>query len=240
VKSNLISATTCDKREMELLDGHLAGFLRRLPQANSTREPWFFHPSRKNEGIATASKVQYVMEGYNFKKLGYAWNGKMRVLNQVLSRDWLQNRIRVIGGAYGGYASVTPSGFFSFNSYRDPNLRETLENYSGTTDYLRQFDADQKAMSRYIIGTISSIDQPLTASQKGNQAVNLYFTKRLPEDIQRDRNDILSVTAEDIRSFSGMIQAILDQNNICVYGNEDKINSEKSLFDQIIKLEREK
>jgi Zn-dependent M16 (insulinase) family peptidase len=159
-------------------------------------------------------------------------------LGHILSTDWLQSRIRVIGGAYGGYTSVSPDGSFTFNSYRDPNLKETLENYRSTVEYLRKFEADQKSMTRYIIGTIARIDQPMTPSQKGAQAASTYFTKRKKEDLQRDRDAILATTAEDIREFSEMIQKILDQNAICVYGNAEKINQEKELFDNIIKLEK--
>jgi hypothetical protein len=78
----------------------------------------------------------------------------------------------------------------------------------------------------------------MTTSQKGAQAASTYFTKRKQEDIQRDRDDILATTADDIRGFSEMIRKILDQNAICVYGNAEKINQEKDLFDNLIKLEK--
>jgi Zn-dependent M16 (insulinase) family peptidase len=237
-KENLVVASTCNKKDLDGFSNGLMDFLSNLPAGRVNYHQWVFNPEKKNEGIETASEVQYVMEGYNFKKLGYAWNGKMRVLGHILSTDWLQSRIRVIGGAYGGYTSVSPDGSFTFNSYRDPNLKETLENYRSTVEYLRKFEADQKSMTRYIIGTIARIDQPMTPSQKGAQAASTYFTKRKKEDLQRDRDAILTTTAEDIREFSEMIQKILDQNAICVYGNAEKINQEKELFDNIIKLEK--
>jgi presequence protease len=159
-------------------------------------------------------------------------------LSQILSPDWLQSRIRVIGGAYGGYCSVSPDGSFTFNSYRDPNLKETLENYRETVGYLRNFDADQKSMTRYIIGTISRIDQPLTPSQKGSRAVSNYFTKRAKEEIQKERDEILSTNTADIREFSEMIKAIIEQNAICVYGNAEKIRQERDLFNGLIRPEK--
>jgi hypothetical protein len=237
-KENLVATTTCSKKDLDGFIKGLTKFLGSLFSGKVNYHPWSFNPEKKNEGIETASEVQYVMEGYDFKKLGYAWNGKMRVLSQVLSTDWLQSRIRVLGGAYGGYSTVSPDGSFAFNSYRDPNLRETLENYRLTFEYLKNFKTDPKNMTRYIIGTIARIDQPMTPSQKGAQAASAYFTKRKQEDIQRDRNEILSTTAEDIRGFSQMIKDILDQKVICVYGNAEKINQEKDLFDNIIKPEK--
>src|SRR5690606_15421529 len=132
----------------------------------------------KNEGFMSASMVQYVVKGYDFKKLGYEWDGKMQVLNQILSRDYLQNKIRVMGGAYGGWAQISAAGNALFASYRDPNLTETLDNYDAAPDFLKAFNVDSTEMTRFIIGTISNIDRPTTASQRGSMAMNNYFTKR--------------------------------------------------------------
>jgi hypothetical protein len=144
----------------------------------------------------------------------------------------------VIGGAYGGFSTVSPDGSFTFNSYRDPNLKETIENYKATAEYLRTFEADQRSMTRYIIGTIARIDQPLTPSQKGFRAVSNYFTRRKQEELQRDRDAILNTTAEEIRGFSEMVRKIIGQNAICVYGNADKLKQEKTLFNKLIQIEK--
>jgi len=236
-KDNLIAANTGSSGDGEVFNKNIKGFISALPVKKSVYNQWTFTPEKKNEGLQTASKVQYVIQGYDFKKLGYKWDGKMRVLNQILSTDWLQTQIRVIGGAYGGYSTFSPGGIITFNSYRDPNLSETLNNYSTTPDYLHKFTADEKAMTRYIIGTIAGMDDPLTPSQKGTQAVSYYFTKRSAEDIQNERNAILSTTQDDIRGFAGLIQDILDQKTYCVYGNAEKIDSNKDLFKQLVKLQ---
>jgi Zn-dependent M16 (insulinase) family peptidase len=163
----------------------------------------------------------------------------MRVLNQILSTDYLQTRIRVIGGAYGGFSSINPSGFMSFNSYRDPNLKETLNNYDSIPSFLRTFDADEKEMTRFIIGTIAGIDTPLTPSSKGDQAVNYYFTRRTAEEVQHDRDMVITTTAGDIRGFEKLTQAVLNQKAYCVYGNANKIEQEKDLFKTLLKIEKQ-
>jgi presequence protease len=126
----------------------------------------------------------------------------------------------------------------TFTSYRDPNLKSTIDNFHGTFDYLTKFDANENSMKRFIIGTISGIDTPLTPSQKGDNAVSYYFTKRTLADIQKDRDDILATKATDIIGFAKMVKDILDQNAICVYGNKDKITAEKESFMNLIKLDQ--
>ncbi|MEI6884089.1 MAG: insulinase family protein [Bacteroidota bacterium] len=236
-KENLIAATTSGTKELETFKKELGIFTNTLPQAKNPIQTWTFNFEKKNEGILTASKVQYVYEGYNFKNLGYAWDGKMRVLNLILSRDWLRQRIRVVGGAYGASANISATGLISFSSYRDPNLKETFDVYSATVDFLNKFDADETAMTRYIIGTISTLDIPQTNSQKGESAMNYYFSKRKPEEIQKDRDAILTTKASDIKGFSKMINDMLQQRAVCVYGNADKINASKDLFKDLVKFD---
>ena len=143
-----------------------------------------------------------------------------------------------MGGAYGGWSSITTLGNFTLNSYRDPNLKQTLENYKAIPEYLKNFDADQAAMTRYILGTISNIDRPLTPSQKGDQAVLYYLNKRTEEAVQFDRTCVINTKVPDIRRFAKMVQDVLDKNEFCVYGNADKINAEKALFQNLVNIQK--
>ena len=169
-KDNCIASVTCAKDDMPVYLKGFDEYADKMAEGKSVYKEWKFDLEKKNEGFITASKVQYVIEGYDYKKLGFNFSGKYYVLNQILSTDWLQNQVRVLGGAYGGWATFSPTGLAYFASYRDPHLKETLNNYNNTVGYLKNFNADDKAMTRYIIGTISGLDRPLTPSGKGDLA----------------------------------------------------------------------
>lgn len=235
-KKNLKAAVTCSNEDLEAYSSGFNQLSGSLPEGTGELNEWKFDFSGKNEGLLTASKVQYVIKGYNYKKLGYEWDGKMRVLNQVLSRDWLQNQIRVIGGAYGGFCGFSPSGDVFFASYRDPNLEETLENYNATPEFLHNFEADNNEMTRFLIGTIAGMDRPLTASQKGDIATQRYFEKITIEDVKNERSAVLSTTEQDIKDFEKLVQDILEQDHYCVYGNEQKLRENKDLFKELISI----
>jgi Zn-dependent M16 (insulinase) family peptidase len=235
-KQNMIAAITCDDQDFTAYSNGLTAFADKLKDGKPALNHWDFDFEVKNEGLKSASKVQYVVKGYNFKKLGYEYNGKMKVLNQILSRDWLQTQIRVVGGAYGGFSGISPTGNVYFASYRDPNLKETFENYDNTPGYLDTFEADSTEMTRYIIGTISNIDQPLTASQKGSIATRYYFEKTSPEELKTERAAVLSTTAEDIKAMKQMVADILKQDVICAYGNEEKIQENAGLFKHVLSV----
>jgi len=235
-RNNLMASATCDKSDLRHFKAGLKSYAKLLPEREVDYISWRFNLEKKNEGLLAASKVQYVVQGYNFKKLGYQYDGKMRVMNQALSRDYVRNQVRVIGGAYGGWASLSKNGMFYFGSYRDPNLTETLENYDTTPEYLRTFEAGESEMTRYIIGTIARMDRPMTPRQRGNMAVQYWFEGTSAEDLQAERNAVLAVTPKDIRSYEKMIVDILAQDSYCVYGNEDKLRDNEEIFGTLVNL----
>ncbi len=185
---------------------------------------------RKNEGFLDASQVQYVSRAGNFQKAGYQYTGALRILKVLLGYDYLWMNVRVKGGAYGCMSGFTRRGDGYFASYRDPNLARTNEVYEGIPAYLEQFQADETEMAKYIIGTFSSVDAPLTPAGKTGRSATAWLTGITEEMLQKEREDILSATQEDIRALSGLVAAVLEDNMLCVIGNEEKLKEEKGMF----------
>lgn len=238
LKENLIAAVTCHEDDYPAFSRAWKTLADSMPSGDVTLNEWSWIPVPANEGFLSASKVQYVVKGYDFRKLGYEWSGKMHVLNQVLSTDWLQTRIRVMGGAYGGFSRINKNGSFYFISYRDPNLMETLENYDATAGYLEDFEANEQTMTRYIIGTIAGIDNPLTPSQKGTMAVRYYFEKTSKDELQKERDEVLSTKADDLRNFAPLVKDVLKKDVICVFGNETLLRENEDLFGALVVLQK--
>ncbi|MFR3321581.1 MAG: hypothetical protein ACLTSZ_11165 [Lachnospiraceae bacterium] len=46
----------------------------------------------------------------------------------------------------------------------------------------------------------------------------------------------MNATCEQIRALASQIRAVLDQQNLCVIGNEQKIRESKELFERIAPL----
>lgn len=237
-RNNMTTGTICSESDYNIYTTAVESFVQAFREEPVILSNWQLDPVAGNEGFITASKVQYVIKGFDYRKLGLEWDGKWNVLNQVLSTEWLQTQIRVIGGAYGGFSGFSRSGTIAFISYRDPNLKETLDNFDATVNYLKNFEADTIAMTRFIIGTIARLDRPLTPEAKGDLAFRRYFEEvRLP-DIQNDRNAVLSASSEDIRNMADVIAKILEQDVWCMYGNEDKLKENRMLFRELLTLQK--
>ena len=115
--------------------------------------------------------------------------------------------VRVMGGAYGGFCTFSPfSGFFSFLSYRDPNLEKTIDVYDAASDALFEaadaLEKDPDALATAIIGTIGDKDGPKSPDQKGFTALQQWLVNESPEYRQKKRAEVLGTKASDFRTFA--------------------------------------
>ena len=116
-------------------------------------------------------------------------------------------------------------------------MKETIDNIDGSTNFLKEFTPDEEQMRRFIIGTISGMDRPMSPSQEGRTALQYYLSKTTEKELQSIRDGVLSITIEDIQGMADFVEKILEESAVCVYGNEDKLNSEKQLFDNMFALD---
>ena len=188
---------------------------------------------KRNEGFATSSKVQYVARAGNFIDEGKEYTGALQILKVILSYEYLWQNVRVKGGAYGCMSNFTRFGEGYFVSYRDPNLEKTNAVYEGIVDYLKNFTVSDRDMTKYIIGTISNMDQPMTPAAKGHRSMYLYMQHISEEMIQKERDEVLDADEADIRALAEIVEAVLQGNYFCVIGSEEKIEAQKELFMEI-------
>ena len=238
----LISITADEEGCRRFQEEFASSFLTGLPEKPDSKlfdayEKVELIPICKNEGFKAAMQVQYVARTGNYMKAGFDYTGALQVLKTILSYDYLWTNIRVKGGAYGcmcGFSGVDGDAYFT--SYRDPNLSETNQIYEKAVDYIKNFTVDERDMTKYIIGTFSSLDTPLTPQGKGRRSLAMYLAGITEEDLQRERDEVLNVTEEDIRVLHRLVSEVLKAGNICVIGNETKVEENKDLFKTVKSL----
>ncbi len=191
---------------------------------------------KKNEGFLTSAQVQYVCRAGNFIRKGLPYTGALKVLKVMMGYDYLWNRVRVKGGAYGCMCSFGKSGDSYFVSYRDPNLEKTVDVYEKAAEYIEGFEADERMMTQFIIGAISEMDVPMTPAAKGLYSLTGYMTKLPFASVQKERDELLSATAEIIRGLAGHIRAFMEDGCLCVVGGEEKLKESEGMFRKLEQL----
>ena len=232
-KEHLLVSVTCEKDGVSIVEAELEKFIPMLYETFGEEKRAKIVPVRKNEGFMDASQVLYVARAGNFRTHGFDYHGALRILKVIMEYDYLWINIRVKGGAYGCMNGYMKNGDTYFVSYRDPNLEKTNEIYDGIPAYIEHFTADERDMTKYIIGTISDMDVPMNPSTKGDRSMAAYLQNISYEEIQKERDQVIGATQEDIRGLRDMIAAVLAENNLCVVGNEETLQECAEMFGEV-------
>ena len=175
-------------------------------------------------------------KGGNFRDHGFTYTGPLRVMETILRYEYLWKKVRVLGGAYGAFTQFLRDGTSLLCSYRDPNLKETLETYKDLPEYLETLELSEREMTKYVIGTMAADEIQLTPSMKGERAMLHYLNGNTREDRMRIRSEIISCEVKDIRALAPLVKSIIDDPYICCMGSEEKIQRDKALFRKVLSM----
>ena len=221
---------TGDRETLNFVKSKVRGFKDALSPELSSFELPPFNPVKYKEGIKTASQVQYVAKTADTKEAGLTYTGALRVLKVIMAYDYLWINVRVKGGAYRCMSQFARTGEAALVSYRDPNTVNTLDIFDKAADYIRNFSASERDMTKYVIGAVSSLDTPLTPKNKGLRSRSAYYSHLTLEDLQKERDEVLTCDADAIRSLAPFAECIKNSENICILGSEEKIEEIKDIF----------
>lgn len=236
-RQNMCLSFTGSEMSYAALRPDVSGFIRGLRDSVSpTRYSYAFDTNQRNEGLMTQSGVQYVAKGYDYSQLGHKYSGSLKVLSTVLARDYLWRNIRLKGGAYGCSVAQDRHGKLLFVSHRDPKLAETLVVYDAIPAFLRDFSPSPRELERYIVSTVGELDAPVTAAAAGEKALGYYLGNITEEDLQRERVEVLSTSAAEVRGLADLVASVLEHGAICVLGNEGTLQAHKHLFNSLTKV----
>jgi len=233
---NLLVDITGTEKEYDGIEPLVKEFVKSLYTEEVKKGSLILKPEKKNEAFKTAGQVQYVSRAGNFGKNGLKYHGSLRVLKVMMGYDYLWKNIRILGGAYGCMSSFAKNGDSAFVTYRDPNLLNSVDVFEKASDYLKEFDADDRTILQYIIGAISDLDTPKTPSAKGSYGLTAYLCNAKMENIQKNRDQLLSTTKQTIRDLAAYVDAFMSDGCLCVIGSAEKIEEAKDSFDKIEQL----
>jgi len=203
------------------------------PWAKQAREEMAALAPIADEGFVVPTQVSYVGKGGRLYAVGEEVSGATSVVSRFLGTGYMWDNVRVMGGAYGGFAQFSPrDGLFSFLSYRDPNLAKTVDVYDGAGAALRQsattLESDPDALATAIIGAIGDMDGALGPDQKGGVQFKRWLTRESPERRQKYRDEILNTTPADFKDFAERLEALQEPSAAVVSSKSAFEDAEKA------------
>ena len=225
-RSNMVFNLTTERKDFHSVELAIRNFLSPIPDRPTAIESWQPRLFPEFEGIMIPSQVNYVGKGADLYRAGYELHGSSKVITGYLRTSWLWEKVRVQGGAYGGFCLFDRiSGVFTYVSYRDPNLLKTIENFDGTAKFLRTADLSDDEVRKAIIGAIGDLDSYMLPDMKGYVSMLRHLTGDSEEVRQRMRDQILGTTAKDFRAFAEVLEKVNRDGIVKVLGAQAAIDS---------------
>ncbi len=170
------------------------------------------------EVFAIPSDVGYAATALRASTLGEPSHAHEVLLAHLLRTDYLWEKIRMRGGAYGASAAANGTeGLFSFSSYRDPQIATTLDVFRESLGEYARRPVDPATLRKAIIGSVGRELHPLSPAEKGLVALRrkLYGITDAMRQAKRDamiaaRPEDLSAAAERLLGGYGKaVSAVL-------------------------------
>ena len=174
------------------------------------------------DGWITSSSVSFVASVFPAVRLGHPDAPALSVLAKLLRSLYLHREIREKGGAYGGFAVYSPeTGVFSFGSYRDPHIVETLLVYDNAESFMRDGSFTDQDVKEAILQECSDLDKPDPPGQAARKAFYRRLIGLTDEMRAAFKADILSLTRDRLVEAAETYLSASRCRGIAVISGED-------------------
>jgi len=236
-RNNIILSITADEAEASSFQNLSAGLIRSLPDIIQPRQELVIPTLPKHEALITSAEVVFAVQSGNLLPDGAGYNGHFEVLRTYLSRDYLWNSIRQMGGAYGCFIQFSHiSGNFALVSYRDPQVRKTYDSYAAISRVIQKLDLPAEVLQQLVIGTYGNFNPLQASAGKGAQARNEYLNGVTVASKQRRIHEIISTSLQDLRSYADSFAIMQKNSHRMIIGNRKKIEADAELFEVLGEL----
>lgn len=236
-RSGLTLNLTGSESEAQLLTQHCPAVVDALPDVPFQEINQNFQTLTPNEGLCTSAEVVYNVQGCSLFQDQKDYNGSFEVLKTWISRDYLWNTVRQMGGAYGCFVQFNHlTGNFGLVSYRDPQVVKTFDAYNDLQNQINKLDLSAQVMEQLIIGTYGKLDPHQTPAMKGTVARNDYLSGITKEFKQKQIEEVLAATAQDLKHFAPFFESLSAHGYRATIGNCEKIKANADLYSNIIEL----
>ncbi len=229
-RKNLVMSFTGDIPELSLkaLDAFPE---MRLQAFDAVLVPW----GAVHEGIVIPSDVAFAARGGNILANGGSYDSRMALAAHIISLDYLWNRVRVQGGAYGVQLGVSDVGICSCTSFRDPSAARSLDVYAHCGEYLDEAMQRETDLTGAIIGTVSDASPQLSYSLRGRREDARYLKHVSADMLRRRRRELLGTKPADLQRIAAMLTSALNEGeSVCVIGAREQIEACEGLKDMFV------
>ena len=227
---NRLTVSMTGERDEELTEKIIGIF----PDGEMGERATYLPLGIRREFFLVPSKVGYAGLG-TVNALDSKLFGELCVARSILSYEYLWNKVRVEGGAYGAGFSPRRAGYVGFYSFRDPSPARSLDVYRDSANYLRSLVESKINIERFIIGAMGEYD-PLTTPKNAAALSSWYYLNGVTdEQLAAERTALLCTNLDSLLNVANLIEKIADGKSICIVGGKEHLAScEKNIENTIV------
>ena len=152
------------------------------------------------EGWTTSTAVSFVARAFRTVRMDHEDAPALAVIAKMLRSLYLHREIREKGGAYGGFAVYSPeNGLFSFGSYRDPHIVETLSVYDRIAGFVRSKSIADEDVTEATLQVCAEIDKPDPPGPAARKAFYRKMISLSDEARNRFKSGVLSLSKSRVQ-----------------------------------------
>jgi Zn-dependent M16 (insulinase) family peptidase len=230
-------AVTGSQEDIEKIKEGAGALRASLPGTRQSIAEIDFPELPANQGFTTSADVVYNVQGCNLFKESVQYSGEFEVLKTWLSRDYLWNTVRQLGGAYGCFVQLHQlTGNVALVSYRDPQVSKTYAAYDAIAIAVRELELSRKKLDQLIIGTYGSLNPLQSPAAQGLTARNEYLCGITPEYKQQRIAKVIDTEVEAMQAYAPFWEKLTENRFRVTIGSGEKIREQPEFFDDILEL----
>lgn len=198
-------------------------------------DPWdcsdYSLPTEPPQGRIIPSPIAFICKVFKVVPYMHPHAPALNIAAFLCDNLVLHSKIREQGGAYGGGAICNSmASNFYFYSYRDPNIRSTLEAFDEAVTELIAGHFDDADLEEAKLEMIQTLDAPVAPGSRGDFAYG-WLREGKPHAVrQKFRSAILALTKDDVIEA---VQSEIFSENVkgieVVFANKDLLDKENAL-----------
>jgi len=194
--------------------------------------PLFRHETTA-ETLAVASAVSFSALSLPAPILGTREHAYSGLLAHILRTGFLWESIRMKGGAYGAFASLSGmEGTFTFSTYRDPQIVSSLSSFRKSLEWSIQ-DLDDRAVDMAVISSVGKELRPLSPGERGSIAFKRRIYGITDEIRQKRRFFQLSAEASELRGEAQKLLDSWDQRSVSVIAGSEALDDAAGVLPEL-------
>ncbi|MGD9946915.1 MAG: insulinase family protein [Desulfobulbus sp.] len=236
-RQGMIISVTAEDQDISRFQQLGINLVKELPSKVVAPTSIQFPSVARTQAFTTSAEVVYNIQTCTlFPSLGQ-YNGSFEVLRTWMSRDYLWNTVRQMGGAYGCFIQFNHlSGNFGMISYRDPQVKKTFDAYEALPRVVGGLELSAESMQQLVVGAYGTATPHQGPAAKGASARNDYLTGVTSAFRQQRIEEIVRTGVDDLRSFAPLFKRLAEERNRVTIGNRDKIEQDTNLFAEVMEL----